>query len=475
MTTSIFAPILKTRSARNLGLFFVSLWLLAALALLALPLFPWWLFLVFMATTIISLVFAQFPKLIIYLMAVFYPFIGWYVVVGQINAPLIDFIGLFGVTGFVLRILIFSITDRTKITAWHWWGLLFFTAFGTVSLISALLTDIVPVLSSLYYVVRTIIFFYFAFVFVPLNILKNKNFLNRIFWIIYTLGIGISFYALFGFLQGILSSALPNRALPLPIFGISPFGQNHNLIAEMMLVTVPIGLYLLSLAKDKFAQKLLFAGIILMAVANLFTFSRTGWLALFLQLFLFLVLQYRGHFQRVFRYVLLLFIVLLPLALYMFYFSFFSNIVLSSNQSRLFLNEVTWDMFMENPIFGSGPNTFMARLAQNPIYVMEFGEPLDAHGFLQKTFSETGILGMLSFVALLVYVIYTVGRIYLQARHSKNYQLSFLVLTMLLLVSGSIFAELFQPNYYSPKLWFPLGVALAAVFFAQEKLKEKNP
>jgi O-antigen ligase len=84
---------------------------------------------------------------------------------------------------------------------------------------------------------------------------------------------------------------------------------------------------------------------------------------------------------------------------------------------------------------------------------------------------ELGILGILTFGALLGTVLWILYRQYAHLRHNTEWSL--LLLCMLMMVSGEIFFQLFQTSYYVARLWFPIGVALSAAVLSQ-RLTQRN-
>ncbi|MBI2410340.1 MAG: O-antigen ligase family protein [Candidatus Kerfeldbacteria bacterium] len=464
---SIFAPLRATARTRVLALFFAATWIVGVASLLFIPGVPHWFFYAFIAFTAASLFFAQYPHLALYGMAATYPFLYWQIIFGPINAPVVDVIGVFAVAGLAVRLLIFAMSDKAAFRATHWWGGGLFLAWVAVGIISATQTIVLPVTSSLYYVLRMMSFFYIAYIFFPMNTMRNSKTLHHILRILLGVGVIVAIYGLYSFGVALANPNIPDRAIPVVIFGFAPLGINHNLIADMMVAIIPIGLYLLSQEKNPVIQRFFLLSISLMAMVNMLTFSRTGWLAFVLEMVLLVVFQYRHHIKRFFKYMVLTSLIAFPIIAYMLYFTFTSDIVRSSNQSRLFLNDIALQMFEDHPFIGNGPNAFVYQLSYNKLYTLEYGEPIDAHGFIQKVGSELGILGLLIYNALVIYAIFTAYRAY--SRYAKNAQESYLLFCLFLLVCGSIFSQLFQTSYYSPKMWFPIGVALAAASLAKKK------
>ena len=465
----LFETIRRNPRVRNGALLTSVAWLGIALSILLLDIVDARLFFLYVAASVGVLLCMRWPTVGLYCIAFTYPFLNLQIVVGPVNAPIVDILAVIAIFACIGRIVFSFLENKESVHGVDWWGVPFCVAWIAVGILSALFTDEIP--PSLYYVLRTMSFFYVAYVFVPLNTIRTRQILHRVLYSMVAVGGVVAVYGFYGLALSFVDPNIPRRVTPVDIFGINPLGANHNLISEVMLATIPIALYLMVMEKDTLRQKIIAVGIAGLIAAALLTFSRTAWLALGVEIIVLIVMQYRHRMKEVLRYGFLIGVVLLPVIVYMFYFSFASDIVESSNENRLLLNDVALEMFTDRPLIGSGPGTFIHRLGLNTVYTSEYGDPIDAHGFIQKVGSELGILGVLLYSGMLVYAVYTVVQAFYQVQ--KKEMARYLLLAMLMMLSGSIFAQLFQTSYYSAKLWLPLGVAIAASHLLTEKYKEK--
>lgn len=441
--------------ARTLGFVLVAGWFLFALASLSVGGLY---FFGFVAATLVLLLFVFFPTMPIYVMAATYPMTNLQLVYGPINTPVVDVFAAIAVAAWILRVGASWMTGESHPRNIDWWGLPIWGAWVGLAILSTAFSW--EIIERIRFTIRPLAFFYLAYVLVPLNTIRTKEMLVRLLWILYGLGVVIATYGFYGFAASLRNPNIPRRVVPIDILGYAPIGTNHSIIAQVMLVSIPIGLYLLYRVHDVRKQQFVFLGMLFMSAALVFTFSRTGWLGLGLEMIIFAVLQHREKLRQAVRYMFGLFLIALPVVLYMLYFSFATDTVQSSNENRLLLNDVALEMFVESPIWGAGPGTFMHRLGLNKIYVQEFGTPIDSHGFIQKVGSELGVLGLLIYIGFLAYVLYTLANAWREdKKHMEN---SLLLLAMILLVSGSIFAQLFQTSYYIAEFWVPMGIAVAA-------------
>ena len=168
----------------------------------------------------------------------------------------------------------------------------------------------------------------------------------------------------------------------------------------------------------------------------------------------------------------LIFLLLLaPIVVYMYLFST-SYIAMSSYDTRLMLSEIAFDMLQRSPILGQGAGTFINYVGNTYIFTLEFGDPMDAHGVIQKVAGEMGLFGLAALILAFGYIIVRLARSYnaLPATSRGKY----IVAMMLVMSSGCIMYQLFNTNYYSAKLWIPIAIALAAtsVYKHEERSKE---
>jgi len=430
----------------------------------------WWvdplLALAGMGGTMIFVLFGAYPMLPLYLMAFFYPFLHWEFVYSNLNAPIVDVIGLCALGAWLIRIFWKALLYPQELKKLRFPGIGIFAAFIVVALYSA--SQAWDVQMSLKFVLRPLLFFYAVYILYIVNTLKSKKQLHTVLATMYAVGILIAVYGVYSFFTVNVPTFLDRRVIPVDIFGKNPLGANHNLVADVMVTTIPIGFYLMMSAKRIAVQKLYFIGIALMAGVNLLTFSRTGWIVLLLELILLGFFEYRHHAKTILKYSVGTLVIASPLILGLVFF-FGQDSFQSSNENRLVLNDIAWEAFTDRPVHGTGPGTFTSVVDAYPLYLEMFGEALDAHGFIQKVGSELGALGLISFVMLLLYIIYRIWNSFRQKHDDDEW--SFLLIAVLLMAVGGIVFQLFQTSYFVSKMWLPLGVGLAAATIALNKKK----
>lgn len=415
--------------------------------------------------TVVGALFVYRPMIPMYLIAATYPFIAWEITSGGFNAPVVDVIATAAIGAWAVRVLWQWIVYKKKPSHLALWGWpVFFIWLGVVATSAVLSYD---TLMSAKYVLRVLVFFYVAFVWLPLNDIRKPRHLSRVLMIMYVVGILIALYGLYGFFAADAASFFQRRVVPVGLFGLYPLGTNHNLIADVMVTTIPIGFFLMQYEELPQRQKILFLGMLVMILATALTFSRSGWLALGLELVVLVGLLYRHHFRKLMNYGVIAGVIASPIIAYMLFFSG-QSAVESSNYNRTLLNEIALEMFSDQPLWGQGPGTFLQTVGHNYVYIQEFGAPLDAHGFIQKVGAEMGAIGLLAYVGLLIYALTKIFRAY--QRFIFNDVSAYLLGSLFIMVVGGIFFQLFQTSYFVGKLWFPIGVALASVAITQREL-----
>lgn len=249
------------------------------------------------------------------------------------------------------------------------------------------------------------------------------------------------------------------RAAPLPIFGVWPVGQNHNLLAEALVATAPLALLLaeLSRGRKKFLLRALSAA---MALVALLTFARTAWIAFACMASVAIAFEYKEEIRRHIRLVVLVALLAFPLVA-VFVMTSATREVGGSTASRLAMTGYSLYLFSSSPIVGVGAGTFISRLGQSQDFLQDFGDPLDAHGFGQKILAEQGIVGMVFFLFLLGRIAQVMFQAVRREEPGSETRRTLVFLSVAAL--GMIVYEIFNTTYYSPKMWLPIGAALAAL------------
>lgn len=392
----------------------------------------------------------------VYLIAITYPFIALQLYFGKdINVPVVDLIALIFCGAWLLRIVWLYISRQKKITFRDYPGIGFFLLFILVTLLS--ITNAPDKLQSFKYVLRPLFFFYLMFVLMPYNVINSKEILKKTLWVLFFVGLFISGMGVIALITRAYIG-FP-RAIPLCIANICPLGTNHNLIAEALVALVPFCGVLVIWEKNAKIKKLLIIAALVMTGVLLATFSRAGWICLALEVLVFVIIRFRGKLKTFLRYGLIALLIFSPL-IFMMWQMIVQGITDPSDRNRMFLTEIAMDGFKMHPVIGCGAGTFMQMVSQNKLYMLQFGNPIESHGIVQKLLAETGILGFITFSLLVGYILYILIRAY--GRVKLNPFWRDIMLLFIIAVVGSLVFQLFNTSYFVSKMWFPIGIALAA-------------
>ena len=417
-----------------------------------------------LSALIILYLFFRFPEYGLYLLVFLYPLLGLRLIIFRVpdalyqyfpdglDVPYVDLAALFLLFGFLARLIYLWLRGEATITARRFPLWPFFLAFYAISLLSAVNAEM-PLLS-IKYVARPLFYFFACFVFLPWNIIDSRKiFYNtvKVFWA--TGALAAVSAVIYYFSAGVSLT----RMVPAVVFSVDPWGVNWNLLAEIMVAVWPAGVILYYVSKWR-RREIYLVGAFLMIFVGLLTFARTAWIAIAAQAVLWLAFEYRGRIKKMIPYFLIAAVLLLPVMGYMYIIST-GSAVESSTVARLALTGISWYLFTLHPVIGNGAGTFIDNLGSVSYFTRDFGEPLDAHGFSQKLIAEEGILGLAAFGLLLLMVLWKVFREYLiPEKLIEEKVIFFFFLTAI----GSVIYQFFNTQYYSSKLWVPLGLALVA-------------
>lgn len=377
-----------------------------------------------------------------------------------LDAPVADF--AFVIFAFVF--LGFFIWKRKKIDWQKFWAgkKVFFIVAGafTPFVLSAALSAIFSPEggANWQYIFRFPVFAFLAFVAFPVLVLNRASALIGAARVLFFVGLAT---ALFGFSSVFFVNQTEwVRATPYAVLGFAPFGDNHNLLGEIFVAVLPLALYFVIAGREKNQGKPIYlAGLFIMLLAAFFTLSRAAWLSMLVQgtiLFYFyrknIVTWLKGRNQIWLALIGLLF---LPIFAYMIFF-LNSEISRGSTSSRMAMTEFVLAYFTRTPWLGQGPGTFLPLLGETLIWMQEYGDPLEAHGWPQKILLEQGLMGVFTFVLFLIVLFGVLWRA------QKNGGNRFLARVLLVSAAGAVFFQFFNTSYYSGAMWFPIGLAVAA-------------
>jgi len=407
------------------------------------------------------------------LVVLLYPFNQFYWNYGwDINIPYADLIIiLLGVITFIFFI-IDLINNRVK----------FFPKQLLINLIPLALLIITGALSltniwseqlgvSIKYWWRFVGFYYIFYFLLIQYLVNNENRFWKISFCIYGLGIFLSFMGLVSFISPEIPQAF-RMASPLSWFGLFPYASSHNLLAESLVSIILFSWLIAYRYQAKEFSKWLYLGIAFMIGVCVLTFSRTGWLVLWIELFILAAIYYKDYFISFIKKFWWIGLVLLTL-LGIYFITFGqTNFVTSSNAARVAMIDKSWSLFLDHPILGNGIGTWQEIVSKDVYYVAEFGQPLEQHGVLWKLIAEQGIAGVIVWFGMMIYFLLVLFKNY--TRFTKDNPWRWGALIALLIVLGQFIFQLLDTGYYSAKMWMPLGLAFALMNISQKYLTSEK-
>jgi O-antigen ligase len=143
---------------------------------------------------------------------------------------------------------------------------------------------------------------------------------------------------------------------------------------------------------------------------------------------------------------------------------------------RYVLNVATWRVFLDHPILGVGPGHFAEYYSMaysNRVGLIEQLKKYRGHNLYFETLAETGILGLASFLAIIVAIMHGLWRIWkgLQQEGSEfaDTAIAFFLCLVAYLISA-VFAHLSYQRYF----WLLMALSSAAINILG-RLEQKTP
>jgi putative inorganic carbon (hco3(-)) transporter len=266
-----------------------------------------------------------------------------------------------------------------------------------------------------------------VFYFIGLSIYRDFEKIKIFFWLFGTALLVIVFYSLYRHQQHFFTQ-------PYAVRAPNPFFSDHTIYGAILSLILPVfvAFFLKSsvLQLSRFQKFLALAFVIVMSVGLIFSYSRAAWVSVGVGAAFSILLLLRIKFPVVVVIVavLCMFIyinwtaIILPLkqkeqkvssTKFEEHFESISNVTTdASNTERLNRWSCAVRMFKEKPLFGWGPGTFMFKYAPFQLYKdrtiisTNWGTLGNAHSEYFGPLAEQGLIGVLSFIGILLVVLY---------------------------------------------------------------------
>lgn len=413
-----------------------------------------------------------YPYLSFSLMVALIPFIGWFVHVPVQNLPLGQY--LFGgsvdvLMAEVVAVAVFAAWGLRVIILWirrhdvNWkpWlplalPMAALVAAHVLSAFSPYHPDAILVVK---YSLRPVLWVYMLYVVLTANLIRSNRKLRGILGVVACVGVASAIMGLVSLFFGQSGTSIP-QAVPLPLFGMDPLGTNHNLLAEWLNITTFSTIALAFLTKDAHWRRMIIAAAIFQGIIALLTFTRTIWIVFAFEALFFAFMANRAALIRRLPEIAIGLLVILPIAAFMFVFAG-SATVESSTSTRLMLTDIAYTVWKDSPFIGAGAGTFVERVAATALFTIEYGAPLDSHGWIQKLLAETGLVGLAAAGWLMwSFVLYCKKQLDTVFHEQTTERTVFLLLGIGAL--GAVLYQFFDASYWAGQMWFPIGLALAS-------------
>lgn len=473
-------PLIRTNLKKYLTLLLGGLFLLIPALLFLNPEVK--IYLIILIATILAVhLISYFLTESIFILVALSPFINWQIyLTPQISAPPADLLGLLILLGWFWKLIRTDseqqLFQTLKKTIWPNFGL--FALFLIIAALSASFGFFAQ--EGIKYLFRFIILNYLVYLVLITNLITNHRDFIKIIKIYFNVCLVIAALSFLQYLYNFNLQTIP-RIIPFFLNNFVPLGINHNLLMELLIPAIPLGVILIKLNNynSPLKKRLLFS-VGFMVVVVILTLSRAGWLSLVLLAALTLILllteakhqfnlkkRLRDAYKKLAKPIS--FILLIAIAGIILFLK--SPEIISSNTNRLMQWQIGFDALSLSPYLGAGPGSFMEIINRDPFFVREFGGNLDAHGWILKILTETGILGLITFIAFLLG--FFIKKI---ISFIKTKPISCKIILGYAVISGAaaIFLQLFTTSYFTPKMWLPLGILAAAQQIYGTKESEKN-
>ncbi|MDX1284806.1 MAG: O-antigen ligase family protein [Draconibacterium sp.] len=282
-------------------------------------------------------------------------------------------------------------------------------------------------------------------------------------------------------------------------FVVSPFFNDHTSYGAATAIMLPF--MAMFVFNKKYSQNLRLIslaafGVVLMGF--ILSYSRAAWLSLVVAMGVWIIIKLRIRFKTIFITfvsIITLFIVFQTQVLMkleqnseqssanmLTHISSMSNITTdASNLERINRWSCAIRMFADKPVFGFGPGTYMFKYApyqltkDRTIISTNAADGGNAHSEYLGPLSESGVLGMLTFLLIIATVIYTAIRTYTRL---SDYRLRSIILAALVGLI-SYYAHGFFNNFLdTDKLSVPFWgftAMIVAIDIISRKEKTKTP
>jgi putative inorganic carbon (hco3(-)) transporter len=350
------------------------------------------------------------------------------------------------------------------------------------------LTSHLPVVSFKFLIAR--LWFIVVFYFIGNQVFKSFSAIKKFFWLYIIAFTLVIFYTLYNhYLRGFAETPAN--------YVMSPFYNDHTIYGAILAMYFPILIFFLR--NKEYSGSIKFAAflfILIFFTALVFSYTRAAWLSLAVAIGAYVLLLMKVKFQTIF---------ITSLAVGMLFFMFQTEIVMklsknrqdasedfdkhiqsisnistdASNLERLNRWGAAFRMFHERPFWGWGPGTYSFvyapyQLANNKTIIStNMGDKGNAHSEYIGPLCESGVLGLLTFVAIIICTLFTGFRLFYTVQHyeTKNIVLVTLLGFITYIVHGAL-NNFLDTDKASVPFWGFIAILVAIDVYHKNRVEE---
>ena len=304
-------------------------------------------------------------------------------------------------------------------------------------------TSELPVVSVKFLVSR--LWFVVPFFFLALLMFREKKYMKMFHWAYVIPLVLVIFYTL-------VNHSTHGFDKPSSNMVMKPFYNDHTAYGAVIAMFLPVVAgFLISKIYNRPMRIFTLAVMVILVLGIIFSYSRAAWISVAFAVGIYLIIVLKIKFRWVGLSLLLLVGIF-----YMFRYQFIEKLEKNKQDSSTdFVEHVQsisnissdasnlerinrWAsairLFEERPIFGWGPGTYQfvyapfQRSKEKTIISTNYGDMGNAHSEYIGPLSESGILGMLTFLAIVLLTFYTGLRVYKRAKDKEIKVLSLVIL-----------------------------------------------
>ncbi|MFC2107696.1 O-antigen ligase family protein [Bacteroidota bacterium] len=279
---------------------------------------------------------------------------------------------------------------------------------------------------------------------------------------------------------------------------MKPFYNDHTAYGAIIAMFVPIFVgFSFSKNFSKRYNLISLVFLFIMVLGLIFSYSRAAWVSIAASLIVYLIIIFKIKF----RYVLGIVVILAGL-FYMFQFQlldkmeknkqdsstdFYEHIQSISNISsdasnleRLNRWNCAIRLFKERPFFGWGPGTYQfvyapyQRSKDRTIISTNAGDMGNAHSEYIGPLSESGVLGMLTFLVIMIAALYTGARVYKRSKNKLTRTFALVImLGLITYFTHGLLNNFLDTDKASVPFWAFIGILVALDLFHKDQPEDE--